>query len=123
MSTFLRTVFFFVTQRVIISEQRKRHRKYRSEARDSVVAVRHTRAREGTTVVVPWSQGRRARGRAGEGYSPSSVNDTMESSPLGTGDFAVNAGFAALTLDTNDAKAQASPLTPRGAPAGVSGVR
>lgn len=35
----------------------------------------------------------------------------------------MNAGFAALTLDTNDAKAQASPLTPRGAPAGVSGVR
>jgi hypothetical protein len=36
----------------------------------------------------------------------------MESSPLGTGDFAVNAGFAALTLDPNDAKALASPLTP-----------
>ena len=100
-----------MTQRVI-REQRKRHREYQSEARDSVVAVRHTRAREGTAVVVLWSQGRRARGRAGEGYSPSSVNDTMESSPLGTGDFAVNAGFAALTLDPNDAKALASPLTP-----------
>jgi hypothetical protein len=36
----------------------------------------------------------------------------MESSPLGTGDFAVNAGFAALTLDPDDAKALASPLTP-----------
>ena len=31
---------------------------------------------------------------------------------MGTGDFAVNAGFAALTLDPNDAKALASPLTP-----------
>jgi hypothetical protein len=53
-----------------------------------------------------------ARGRAVEGHAPSSVNDAMESSPLGTGDFAVNAGFAALTLDPNDAKALASPLTP-----------
>ena len=31
---------------------------------------------------------------------------------MGTGDFTVNAGFAALTLDPNDAKALASPLTP-----------